>query len=246
MKNLIVIPAYNEEESLEKTVAGLQRLPSDYEILIVDDGSTDKTVKRARSAKKESKLEVQIVSMISNGGIGVAVQTGYIYAKRRGTYRYVIQFDADGQHDPEYVESLVSQCETNKLDLCIGSRFLYPREGNFQSTIRRRMGIGFCSLLIQLLSGVKVTDPTSGFRCAGPHIWEQFADNYPEDFPEPVSLFWCARNKLRIGEIPVKMHERQGGVSSIRYFKAFEYMIMVSMAILVDRLRIKELMRFER
>ena len=108
VKNLIVIPAYNEEESLEKTVAGLQRLPSDYEILIVDDGSTDKTVKRARSAKKESKLEVQIVSMISNGGIGVAVQTGYIYAKRRGTYRYVIQFDADGQHDPEYIESLVS------------------------------------------------------------------------------------------------------------------------------------------
>lgn len=231
---------------MEKTVAGLQCLPADYEVLIVDDGSNDKTIHRARSAKKESKLEVQIVSMISNGGIGVAVQTGYIYAKRRGNYRYVIQFDADGQHDPEYIESLVSECETNKLDLCIGSRFLYSGKGNFQSTIRRRMGIRFCSSLIHLLSGLKITDPTSGFRCAGPVVWERFAEYYPEDFPEPVSLFWCARNKLRIGEIPVKMHERQGGVSSIRYFKALEYMIMVSLAILIDRLRMKELMKFER
>jgi glycosyltransferase involved in cell wall biosynthesis len=246
MKNLIVIPAYNEEASLRRTVTGLQRLPSNYEILIVNDGSLDGTANEARIAKRDSKLEVQIVNMVSNGGIGVAVQTGYIYAKKRGEYQYVIQFDADGQHNAEYIETIVSECERNNLDLCIGSRFLYPKDGNFQSSIRRRVGIRFFSFLIQLLSGLKITDPTSGFRCAGPLVWERFAEYYPEDFPEPVSLFWCARNKLRIGEIPVRMQERQGGVSSIRYLKTFEYMIMVSMAILVDRLRMKELMRFER
>jgi glycosyltransferase involved in cell wall biosynthesis len=246
MKNLIVIPAYNEEESVEKTLASLQCLPSNYEILVINDGSRDRTGECAERAKRENKLDIQIINIASNGGIGVAVQAGYIYAKRRGYYRYVIQFDADGQHDAEHIEALVSACEAHQLDLCIGSRFLNPEKGNFHSTFQRRIGIRFCSFLIKMLSGIEIKDPTSGFRCAGPIVWGRFADNYPEDFPEPVSLFWCARNKLRIGEIPVKMHERQGGVTSIRYFKVFEYMLMVSLAILVDRLRMKEMMNIER
>ncbi|MFN8005697.1 MAG: glycosyltransferase family 2 protein [Terriglobia bacterium] len=247
MKNLIVIPAYNEEVSLEKTVASLQRLSSDvYEILVVNDGSSDRTHECAQRAKQASKLEVQIISLGSNGGIGVAVQAGYIYARKRGGYRYLIQFDADGQHEASYIEPLVSACETERLDLCIGSRFLEMEEGNYHSTIQRRLGIRFCSMLIYLLSGVMVKDPTSGFRCIAPRVWEQFADNYPAEFPEPVSLFWCARNKLRIGEIPVRMHKRQGGISSIRRFKTLEYMLMVSLAIVVDRLRMKEMMHFER
>jgi hypothetical protein len=178
-----------------------------------------------------------------NCGIGLAVQTGYLFAARRGTYRYVIQFDADGQHDAAYLESMVKECEAKNLDLCVGSRFLQPEAGGFQSSPARRLGIRFFCRLIRLLSGVRVTDPTSGFRCAGPRVWARFATQYPEDYPEPESLFWCARNKLRIGEIPVRMHPRQGGVSSIRHSRALYYMVKVSLAILLDRFRSKEQLR---
>ena len=81
---------------------------------------------------------------------------------------------------------------------------------------------------------------TSGFRCAGPRAWATFAARYPEDYPEPESLFWCARNGFHVGEISVRMHERQGGVSSIRHFKTIYYMVKVSLAIVIDRLRTRE------
>lgn len=240
MKNLIIIPAYNEEQALPGTIAGLQRLPDGYEIAVVNDGSRDRTPAAALDAARTSRLPVHLINMPVNGGIGVAVQAGYLFALKRGDFTYAIQFDADGQHDAEFIEALVSECEKKKLDICIGSRFLEKAGGNFQSTVARRIGIRYFSRLIGLLSGVRITDPTSGFRCAGPRVWKRFAERYPDDYPEPESLFWCARNKLAIGEIPVRMHERQGGVSSIRYFKTIYYMVKVSLAILVDRLRSRE------
>ena len=134
----------------------------------------------------------------------------------------------------------MTECEAKNLDLCVGSRFLAMDQPNFRSTFVRRLGIRFFARLIGLLSGVRVTDPTSGFRCAGPRAWKSFARRYPEDYPEPEALFWCARNRLRVGEIPVTMHERQGGITSIRYMRTIYYMLKVSLAILVDRLRAKE------
>ncbi len=240
MKNLIIIPAFNEEQALPGTIAGLQKLPDGFEIVVVNDGSRDRTAAVAAEAARASRLRVHLVNIPFNGGIGVAVQTGYLFAAKHGGFTYVIQFDADGQHDASYLEKLVAECEAMKLDLCMGSRFIKPAEGHFQSTFTRRLGIRFFSWLIGLLSGVKVTDPTSGFRCAGPRAWQRFAERYPDDYPEPESLFWCARNKLNIGEIPVQMHERQGGVSSIRYFKTIYYMVKVSLAIVVDKLRSRE------
>ena len=240
MKSLIIIPAFNEEQALRGTIAGLQRLPGGFEVAVVNDGSRDRTGAVAMEAAKASRLPVHLINMPVNGGIGVAVQAGYLFALKRGDFAYAIQFDADGQHDAAYIEALVAECESKKLDLCIGSRFLEKSDGNFQSTVTRRIGIKYFSRLIGMLSGVRVTDPTSGFRCAGPRVWSRFAERYPDDYPEPESLFWCARNKLAIGEIPVRMHERQGGVSSIRYFKTIYYMIKVSLAILVDRLRSRE------
>lgn len=237
MKNLIIIPAWNEEQALPGTLAALQSLPASFEIVVINDGSRDQTSAAARKAAASSKLAVHVIDMPVNGGIGTAVQTGYLFCAKRGGYKYAIQFDADGQHDATCLEALVNECETKNLDLCIGSRFLEKAAGNFQSTFTRRLGIRFFSRLISTLSGVRVTDPTSGFRCAGPRAWGRFAERYPEDYPEPESLFWCARNKFKVGEIPVRMHERQGGVSSIRYFKTIYYMVKVSLAIVVDRLR---------
>lgn len=240
MPDLIVMPAFNEEDALPGTVASLAALPPGFEALVVNDGSTDRTAAVAERVARTAALPVHVVHLPVNSGIGAAVQTGYRFAAARGHYRYVIQFDSDGQHDAGALVPLVERCQRDGLDLCIGSRFLTPDGGGFQSTAARRVGIRFFARLISTLSRVPVTDPTSGLRCAGPRAWRRFADHYPDDYPEPESLFWCARNGLKVGELPVTMHERQGGVSSIRRLRAAYYMTKVTMAILFDRLRGRE------
>ena len=234
-----MMPAYNEEEALPRTVATLNQLPDGFEILVVNDGSTDQTGSVA--TRLTSRLPIHVLHLPVNLGIGVAVQTGYRFAARRGGYEYVVQFDADGQHDAVAIAALVERCRRDGLDLCVGSRFLDPAGAGFRSTAARRVGIRFFAALIGALSGVRVTDPTSGLRCAGPRAWRRFAEHYPEDYPEPESLFWCVRNGLRVGEVPVTMSERQGGVSSIRRFRTAYYMAKVTMAIVFDRLRGQEL-----
>lgn len=241
--HLIVLPAFNEAEALPSTIRALQQLPDGFELLVIDDGSIDETATVARRLRAESRLPLHVVSLPANCGIGAAVQTGYLFAARKNCYQYVIQFDADGQHGADYLTRLVQTCEDQQLDLCIGSRFLSGAGNEFRSTFLRRIGIRFFAGLISLLTGQRVTDPTSGFRCAGPRAWRAFVERYPDDYPEPESLFWCARNDLRIGEIPVRMQERSTGVSSIRSLRTAYYMIKVTMAILIDRFRPLE--RFE-
>jgi glycosyltransferase involved in cell wall biosynthesis len=238
-RHLVVIPAYNEEASLPGTLAALAVLPECYEVLVVNDGSRDRTGEAAERAAGAAPRPVHVVHLPLNCGIGAAVQTGYLFADQRGGYEYVIQCDADGQHDPAAIPALVDECRRRDLDLCVGSRFLGARDG-YQSTFWRRVGIRFFASLIGLLSGVRVTDPTSGFRCAGPRAWRSFARHYPEDYPEPESLFWCARHRLRVGEVAVRMHPRAGGVSSIRYWRTLYYVAKVSLAILVDRIRARD------
>lgn len=240
VKHLIVIPAYNEEQALPQTVAMLDVLPAEYEVLVVNDGSSDATGAVAERLARTTTRPFFVAHLAMNSGIGAAVQTGYRFAAARGEYKYVIQFDGDGQHPAADVPELVRTCEADDLDLCIGSRFMTSDRSGYRSTFSRRMGIRFFAYLIGLLTGSKVTDPTSGFRCAGPRAWRNFAWRYPEDFPEPESLFWCVRNGLRVGELPVRMLERQGGMSSIQKTRALYYMIKVSLAILVDRLRRKD------
>ena len=240
MKHLVVLPAFNEEHALPVTVSQLQKLPGEFELLIVNDGSTDRTGEVAARLGRDSKLAVHLVTLPVNSGIGAAVQTGYRFAAQRGIYTYVIQFDADGQHEADSVLRLVRHCESNALDLCVGSRFLDPRNGGFRSTFTRRVGIRFFSRLISLLSATRITDPTSGFRCAGPKAWKSFARRYPDDYPEPESLFWCIRNKLNVGEIPVRMNVRQGGVTSIRFRQSVYYMLKVTLAILIENVRTRE------
>jgi glycosyltransferase involved in cell wall biosynthesis len=238
-QHLVVLPAYNEERALRRTVERLQALPDQFEILIVNDGSIDRTSQIAHDLARSSRLPLHVIDLPQNGGIGVAVQTGYLFAEKQGRFHFVIQFDADGQHDASAIVSLVEECERRQLDSCIGSRFLGQGEG-FQSTFTRRLGIRFLASLITFITGTRVTDPTSGFRCAGPRAWQAFARRYPDDYPEPESLYWCIRNRLKVGEIPVVMFERQGGVSSIRAFGPAYYMLKVTLGILVDLLRRKE------
>ena len=238
-KNLIVIPALDEEHALPHTIAKLQALPDGYELLVVNDGSSDATGQVALELSRCSRLPLYVLNLAWNSGIGVAVQTGYLFALDKGGYEYVIQFDADGQHDAGCIQNLVEECRSQRLDMCVGSRFL-SNSGEFRSTFWRRMGIRFFSTLISVLTQTKITDPTSGFRCAGPRAWQSFANRYPDDYPEPESLYWCIRNKFRVAEIPVLMHQRQTGISSIHSFRSLYYMCKVTLAILVDVLRAKE------
>ncbi len=243
MKHLVVIPAFNEEASLPRTVEDLQSLPGNYDLLVVNDGSLDRTGVVAAELAGRSRLPLHVLHLAVNAGIGGAVQTGYLFAATRGGYQYVIQFDADGQHPAEAIPALVEACIRNEYDLCVGSRFLDPDKASDRSTFLRRLGIRFFAWLIGLLCGIRVTDPTSGFRCAGPRAWGRFARHYPEDYPEPESLFWCGRNHLRVGEVPVRMRARQAGVTSIRRLSPVYYILKVSLAIVIDRLRAREVMR---
>lgn len=233
-RTLIIIPAFNEAQAIETTVRSLSGV--DMDLLIVNDGSCDETPSIVRGLSGEFP-HLGLVTLPVNCGIGAAVQTGFLYA-RNHDYDYAIQFDGDGQHSADSLRALLNHAIEQELDLCIGSRFLDIK--SFTSSPLRQVGIHFFARLIGLLSGIQVTDPTSGFRVYSRRTIDRFASHYPDDYPEPEALFWCARNKLKVGEAPVLMQARQGGQSSIRYFKTVYYMLKVSLAILIDRMRQRE------
>ena len=226
-KILIIIPAYNEEESIDSVIGNLEnktgQLQYRVDYLVVNDCSKDSTLTLLE------KNDRRYVSLPINLGIGGGVQAGYMYALRND-YDVAIQMDGDGQHDPEYLDRLVEPILQDECDLTIGSRFI-DKEG-FQSTGLRRFGIKWLSGLIRISGRVKVLDVTSGYRAAGRKVIALFAEDYAQDYPEPESIVMCSRLGCRIKEIPVIMQERQGGVSSISPLKSVYYMIKVSMAIL--------------
>jgi len=236
MKTLIIIPAYNEEEAITATIQSLSHIDAD--ILVVNDGSLDNTGSIIQSLTSTT-ARLATIHLPINSGIGVTMQTGFIYAQRNN-YNYAIQFDGDGQHDANSIPALLNHTIENNLDLCIGSRYLDLTTRAFKSTPMRRLGIMFFSKLIMLLTGGKVKDTTSGFRVYGKNVIAFFAKSYPVDYPEPESISWCFRNKLKVDEFSVTMHERQGGVSSINYLKSVYYMFKVTTSILIDRIRRKE------
>ncbi|MDP4091892.1 MAG: glycosyltransferase family 2 protein [Bacillota bacterium] len=226
-KILVIIPAYNEEKSIHTVIRKL-KLHSDIDILVVDDGSVDMTFKKAA-------LEgVKVVRLPFNLGIGGAMQTGYMYARDNG-YDIAIQVDADGQHDPVYLNELIKPLTEKKCDMVIGSR--YVAQTAYKSPISRRAGMIFFSWLVHLLTGNTIKDTTSGFRAVNRGIIEYFAENYPTDYPEVDVLVRLHKKSFKMCEIPVEMKERQGGKSSITPLKSLYYMIKVSLALFINSLR---------
>ena len=228
MKKIIIIPAYNEEENIERTVNAIQKSAQGFDYVIINDCSTDNTRKICE------EKEFNIVNLPINLGIGGAVQTGYKYAYENG-YDVAVQVDGDGQHDPEFLNTMADYLIEHQVDMVIASRFIEKK--GFQSSITRRMGIQFFSKLIKVLTGKKITDPTSGLRMIGRNVMEIFSEDYPRDYPEPESIVAVLRKNMKIEEIPVVMLERQGGVSSISPKKSIYYMIKVTLAILIERIR---------
>ncbi len=229
-KVLIIIPAYNEERAIRSLIHEIRNKHPSCTILVVNDGSRDRT------AQEAEKAGTTVITHPFNLGIGGAIQSGYKIARDEG-FDATIQIDGDGQHDPRSLMDVLQPVLEDRLDLCIGSRF--TERSAFHSTFMRRIGIRFFCRLLHWMTGLYLTDPTSGYRATGKKLIPVFAGYYPIDFPEPEAIKIAKRYGARIGEVPVQMRKRLGGVSSIRYFATLYYMIKVTLAILIDALKKK-------
>jgi glycosyltransferase involved in cell wall biosynthesis len=229
-KKLIIIPAYNESTNLIHVVDDIKKNAPDFDYVIINDRSTDNT----EQICKEHGFNY--VSLPINLGIGGAMQTGYKYAQKYG-YEIAVQFDGDGQHDAAYIYNLLDALDEKGADMVIGSRFI-NKEG-FQSSFSRRVGIRFFEKLIKSVTGKQIKDATSGFRMVNGRVIDLFCNYYPQDYPEPESIVSVFRNGFKVEEVPVLMRERMGGTSSIVSFKVVYYMIKVTLAILIDKLKEK-------
>lgn len=230
VKILIIIPCYNEEENLERVVARLKKEAPQVDFLIVNDCSTDSS---AAICKANGW---RFLDLPTNLGIGGGVQSGYQYAAAND-YDITVQMDGDGQHDPAYLEAVLAPVIAGELDMAVGSRFI-TKEG-FQTSFMRRLGIRIISATIRLLCGARVLDVTSGFRACNKALTAFYARQYAQDYPEPEAIVSAVLNGYRVGEVPVVMQERMGGVSSINLLRSAYYMIKVPLALLVYRLSIR-------
>ena len=226
MKNLVIIPAWNEAASIEGVIAELRRDAPGFDLVVVNDGSTDGTGDICR------RLGATVLDLPVNLGIGGAVQTGYLYAFRMG-YDTATQIDGDGQHPASALPAMLERLQAEGADMVIGSRFIERR--GFQSMRLRRVGIRFLSFLLRILTGVTITDPTSGLRMASRRLIRIFARDYPNDYPEPESAVNALSHGAKIIETPVEMRERTAGTSSISMKRSLYYMVKVSLAMAVAR-----------
>ena len=227
MRVLIIIPAFNEEDSIERVVDNLIENYPQYDYVIVNDGSTDGTSDIC------ARRGYSVLNLPINLGIGGAVQAGYVYAQKNH-YDVAVQMDGDGQHNPEYLQGMLSLIESGEADAVIGSRFV-TKEG-FQSSSTRRLGIVILSLWGKLLTGVRLKDITSGYRMVNRKLIHIYASDYPSDYPEPEALVIAAIHGLKIREYPVIMNERTTGTSSITLKKSVYYMVKVSLAMFIRRI----------
>ncbi len=226
-KVLIIIPAYNEADSIIQVVSHMREQAPWCDYLVVNDGSTD-TTRSLCEQEDFSYLDLPI-----NMGIGGAVQAGYIYAYKNN-YDIAVQVDGDGQHDVSYLNRLLEPIIEGEADVVIGSRFL-EKEG-FQSTLGRRMGINILSALIWLVTGRHIMDVTSGYRAVNKMFIKIYSEDYPMDYPEPEAIVAAIMHLGRVKEVPVQMRAREGGISSITFKKSIYYMIKVTLAILICRM----------
>lgn len=225
VKKLIIIPAFNEANSLVALVDEIVKKAPGYDYVIVNDGSHDHTSELCVNQN------LNFLDLSLNLGIGGAVQAGYVYA-RYHCYDIAIQIDGDGQHDPAYLDRLIEPLVNGEADFTVGSRYI-TKEG-FQSSALRRLGIKWLNGIIRLLTRSKISDCTSGFRAVNKNVISLFARSYPYDYPEPETIIDVHRHGFRIMEVPVVMRSREHGTSSIRMMKSVYYMIKVSLAMFVS------------
>lgn len=224
---LAIVPVFNERDAIGKLVRHLHRALPNFDVLVIDDGSTDDTVRQVPPG-------ATVVRLPFNLGIGGAMQTGYRYAAENG-YDVAVQVDGDGQHRPREVLRLVQHLLNTNSDLVVGSRFKEP--GRYRQSFSRLVGSWTLRQLLRLMTGQDITDCTSGFRAASKRVIHAFAHWYPEDYPEPEVILLLHRAGFRIDELSVRMQQRKSGQSSIGLFTGLFYVIKVATCLVLDLVR---------
>jgi glycosyltransferase involved in cell wall biosynthesis len=230
MPTIVIIPAFNEEKRIASVVASVQTVMPDSTVLVINDCSLDNTASTALQAG------ALVISHPFNMGYGAAIQTGYKYARDKG-YDYLVQLDADGQHDPTCIPSLLAPIVDGRADIAIGSRFL----GNsYRPPLTRRAGMALFRRIVSLVTGLTVTDTTSGFQAFNRDVILFFAtDIFPVDYPDADMLIMLHRAGFRMTEIPVRMFENSEGKSMHSGLKPLYYMFKMLLSICVTLMREK-------
>lgn len=226
MKVLIIVPAYNEQDNIQRVIDNLIENYSQYDYLVVNDGSRDATAEICRN-KGYNLLDLPV-----NLGLSEAVQAGMRYAIKNN-YDAAIQFDGDGQHNPEYIEELIYIMEQEKADIVMGSRYLTHKK---ERTLRM-LGSDILSFIIKISTGVSITDPTSGMRLFNRKMLNEFA--YDMNYgPEPDTISYLIKKGVRVKEVQVSMNERIAGESYLNLRRSIKYMMLMSFSILfIQRFR---------
>jgi glycosyltransferase involved in cell wall biosynthesis len=228
VRSVAIVPAHNEQASVAGVVREIRAVDPRFEVVVVDDGSTDATAQVAEAAG------ATVIRLPFNVGIGGAVQTGYQYALEHG-FELAIQVDGDGQHDPREIEQVVRPILEDRADLVVGTRFV--KGGGYRGTRLRRVGIRLFAAVVSMLVRQRVSDTTSGFRAVNRKALRLFAADYPHDYPEVESIVLLSRHRLRLLEVPVQMRVRETGNSSITALRAAYYMIKVLLALFIGLFR---------
>ena len=220
MKCLVIIPAYNEEENIVRVVENLKNNYPMYDYIVINDGSSDSTAKICR------KNGYELVDLPVNLGLAGAFQTGLKYAYRNG-YDYAIQFDADGQHRPEFIGPMLDKIQEG-YDIVIGSRFVTEKKPHSL----RMLGSNLISMAMKLTTGRRVKDPTSGMRMFNKKMIAEFALNMNYG-PEPDTVSYLLKQGATIAEVQVEMDERIAGESYLNLTKSIMYMLRMLLSILL-------------
>lgn len=229
-KVLIIIPAYNEADTIVEQLEQIRLNNKDWDLLVINDASKDQTEELARNSGL-----AEVVSLPFNLCIGGAVQTGFKYAVRKG-YDIALQFDGDGQHPADQISGLIQLVVDGEADVVIGSRFNRKNTG-IKTHFLRRTGIKIFEWFSYMLIRQRITDHTSGFRAYNRKAFTFLASNYPTDYPEPEVVILLGKNNFVMKETFTQMHERKGGVSSIPITRGPYYMIKVLLAMFMAAIR---------
>ena len=238
-KKLVIVPAFNEEQRIAAVLEKIKEVDKEIDIVVIDDGSTDNTGLKSKLA------EARVIRLSSNMGYGVAIQTGYKYALEKG-YDYMVQLDSDGQHDPTYLPKMFPEIISGNADIVIGSRFMRGisskkiSEAGYTVSISRRLGIGLFAFLVSKFIGLKITDPTSGYRALNRRIMMFLVnDFFPYDYPDADVVILVHRAGFKVKEVPMIMHDRSSGTSMHSGLKPVYYIFKVFLSMLMTLLRKK-------
>jgi len=233
VRTLVFIPAWNEETSITGVIEGVREALPDADLLVVDDGSADATVERARAAG------ALVASLPFNQGVGAAQQTGYIYALRGG-YEICAHLDGDGQHLPSELARLVDEIKADRADMVVGSRYRdrsVAETDDYRASFSRRTGQHLFRLIVSLSTRQRFTDTTSGMRAVNRRAMSLFSARYSPEFAEVESVQRAVLQGLRVEEVPVRMLSRAEGRSFLTPLRSAYYIFKTLVVLLVGQFR---------